>query len=104
VRNAEVGRPEVRIARRGLRYCLQRDGSPALTLAPYLRFVADAEHDVDRSQFNAAEARRLAFKVESAELSQHVESLGAELSDLILRYARLAQRPVTLTPREEPRR
>jgi hypothetical protein len=60
-------------------------------------FLADAERNVDRSDLNAAEARRLAFKVASAPLSQQVERLGAELSDLVLRYARLAHRSVTLT-------
>ena len=60
------------------------------------RFVSAAEQDVDRSDLNAAEARRLQFKVASAELSERLERLGSGLSDLVLQYARLAERPVTL--------
>ena len=60
-------------------------------------FVRDAEEHVDRSDLNAAEARRLAFKVASAQLSERLERLASGLSDLVLRYARLAERPVTLT-------
>jgi hypothetical protein len=60
------------------------------------KFIADAERDVDRSDLNSAEARRLEFKVASAKLSERLERLAAGLSDLVLQYARLADRPVTL--------
>jgi hypothetical protein len=60
-------------------------------------FIRDAEQCVDRSDFNGAEARRLAFKVASAQLSERLERFANGLSDLVLQYARLANRPVTLT-------
>lgn len=60
-------------------------------------FVRDAEQHVDRADLNAAETRRLEFKVASAQLSERLERLAGGLSDLVLRYARLAERPVTLT-------
>jgi hypothetical protein len=61
------------------------------------KFISDAEPEVDRSDFNGAEARRLQFKVASAKLLEHLERLAGGLSDLVLQYARLANRPVTLT-------
>ncbi|MGE5289432.1 MAG: hypothetical protein ACM3ML_19970 [Micromonosporaceae bacterium] len=61
------------------------------------KFVRDAELYVDRSDFNSAEARRLAFKVAEAQLSERLERFASGLSDLVLQYARLAERPVTLT-------
>jgi hypothetical protein len=60
-------------------------------------FIHDAEQSVDRSDFDEAEARRLAFKTVSAPLSARLERFAGELSDLILQYARIAERPVTLT-------
>ncbi|MFI7642294.1 hypothetical protein [Nonomuraea sp. NPDC049400] len=60
-------------------------------------FIHDAEHHIDRSDVNLAETRRLAFKVASAELSKRLERFAGELADLVLQYARLAERPVTLT-------
>ena len=39
-------------------------------------FIADAERDVDRSDLNSAEARRLEFKVASAKLSERLERLA----------------------------
>jgi hypothetical protein len=60
------------------------------------RFVRDAEADVDRADLNGAETRRLQFKVESAALSERLEHFASGLSDLVLQYAQLAQRPVTL--------
>jgi hypothetical protein len=60
------------------------------------RFVADTERDIDRSDLNAAEAGRLEFKVAAAALTERLERLGSGLSVLVLEYARLAQRPVTL--------
>jgi hypothetical protein len=60
-------------------------------------FIRDAEEDVDRSQFGSAESRRLAFKRASAQLSEQLDRLAGGLSDLVLEYARLAHRPVTLT-------
>lgn len=60
------------------------------------RFLSDAEVAVDRSDHNEAERRRLSFKAESAVLSERLERLGGGLSELILRYAQLARRPVTL--------
>lgn len=59
--------------------------------------VRDAEDRVDRSDLNAAEEKRLKFKVSSATLTARLERFGGELSDLVLKYARLAGRPVTLT-------
>lgn len=59
-------------------------------------FLHDAEPAVDRSDLNSAEAKRLSFKVASAEMSERLERLAGGLSDLVLEYARLAQRPVTL--------
>jgi hypothetical protein len=59
-------------------------------------FVGDAERYVDQSDLNSAEARRLAFKVASASLSECLERFGGGLSDLVLDYARLAERRVTL--------
>jgi hypothetical protein len=60
------------------------------------RFVSDAERHVNNSQANLAEARRLQFKVDSADLSERLERLGGALSDLVLQYARVAKRSVTL--------
>jgi hypothetical protein len=60
-------------------------------------FIRNAEHCVDRSDLNGAEALRLAFKVTSAQLSERLERFESGLSDLVLQYARLADRPVTLT-------
>jgi hypothetical protein len=60
-------------------------------------FIRDAEYCVDRSDLNGAEERRLAFKVASAQLSERLERFESGLSDLVLQYARLANRPVTLT-------
>lgn len=59
-------------------------------------FIGDVEHHVDQSDLNSAEARRLAFKVASASLSERLEQFGGGLSDLVLQYARLAERRVTL--------
>jgi hypothetical protein len=59
-------------------------------------FLRDTEIAVDGSDLNSAEARRILFKVESATLSERLERLAGGLSDLMLKYARLAQRPVTL--------
>lgn len=59
-------------------------------------FVQDAEQHVNRSDLNSAEARRLEFKVASAELSERLERLASGLADLVLQYARLAGRPVTV--------
>jgi hypothetical protein len=59
-------------------------------------FLRDAELYVDRSDFNGAETRRLEFKVAEAQLSERLERLASGLSDLVLQYAGLAGRPVTL--------
>jgi hypothetical protein len=61
------------------------------------RFAADSEACLDRSDLNCAEERRLQFKVASADLSGRLERFASDLSDLVLKYARLARRPVTLT-------
>ncbi len=61
------------------------------------KFIRDTEQSVDRSDFDSAEARRLAFKVASAPLTERLERFAGELSDLVLQYARIAERPVTLT-------
>jgi hypothetical protein len=60
-------------------------------------FVRNAEHCLDRSDLNGAEAQRLAFKVASSHLSERLDRFESGLSDLVLQYARLANRPVTLT-------
>jgi hypothetical protein len=60
-------------------------------------FVRDVEEDVDRADLNGAETRRLQFKVDSAALSERLERFASGLSDLVLRYAGLAGRPVTLS-------
>ena len=60
-------------------------------------FVRDVEDRLDRSDLNAAEERRLRFKVDSASLTGRLERFASELSDLVLTYARLARRPVTLS-------
>jgi hypothetical protein len=60
-------------------------------------FVRDAESCINRSDLNGAETARLEFKVASGDLSARLERFAAGLADLLLTYARLAQRPVTLT-------
>jgi hypothetical protein len=60
-------------------------------------FVADADAAVDRRDLNAAEKRRLRFKVETADLAGRADHAGAALSDLALRFAHLSGRPV-ITP------
>jgi hypothetical protein len=60
-------------------------------------FISGAEPEVDRSDINGAEALRLQFKVASAKLLEHLQRLAGGLSDLVLQYAHLANRPVTLT-------
>jgi hypothetical protein len=51
---------------------------------------------VDKGDLDRAETRHLEFKVASAPLSERLERFGAELSDLILQYARIAGRPLTI--------
>ena len=51
---------------------------------------------IDGSDLNGAEKRRL-VKVASARLSERLERFESGLSDLVLRYARLANRPVMLS-------
>lgn len=60
------------------------------------KFVGEVERHIDRSDFNSAEAQRLEFKVAAAHLTESLERLGGGLSDLVLQYARLAKRHVTL--------
>ena len=60
------------------------------------RFCAEAGDFVDHSKFNEAEALRLEYKVSSADLSQHVERLADRLSDLVLKFAQVTGRPVSL--------
>lgn len=59
-------------------------------------FVTDAEQYVDQSDLNGAEARRLEFKVASANLSERLERLAGGLAEVMLEYSRLAQRPIPL--------
>jgi hypothetical protein len=60
-------------------------------------FINDVKRDANPSDLNRAESRRLDFNVASAALSERLERFGSELSDLVLQYARLARRQVTLT-------
>lgn len=60
------------------------------------KFLDDIEHHVDQSAWNSAETRRLEFRVDSRELSEHLERLASGLAELVVQYARLAGRPVTL--------
>lgn len=60
------------------------------------KFLDDIEHHVDQSEWNSAETRRLEFRVDSRELSEHLERLASGLAELVVQYARLAGRPVTL--------
>jgi hypothetical protein len=88
-------------ARRAFTYIIHADDDMVAfiydTVVPDIdRFVADAEHHVDRSELNFAEERRLKFKVAAAPISERLERLGSGLSDLVLECARLAERPVTL--------
>jgi hypothetical protein len=62
-------------------------------------FLQIAEPAVDRSDLNGAEAGRLEFKVASADLSERLERLAGGLASLVLQYARLAKRSVTLAQR-----
>jgi hypothetical protein len=61
-------------------------------------FIKDTEPLIDRSRLNSAEARRLRFRVDSADLSERLERLANGLSDLILTYARITGIPVTIDP------
>src|SRR5207249_2874017 len=51
---------------------------------------------VDRCVLDDAETIRLQFKSESGDLAQQLERFGAELSELIIEFARSARVPVTL--------
>lgn len=59
-------------------------------------FLKTAEPAVDANKLDAAEQARLEFKVSARQLSERLERLGGGLSDLLLRYARIAGRPVTI--------
>lgn len=62
-------------------------------------FLAQAGRAVDRLDYNSAESARLAFKVDVSGISGRLTRLANGLSDLIIRFAAQAHRPVTL---EEP--
>jgi hypothetical protein len=49
-------------------------------------------------QMDAAEAARLEFKAEMAETTKRLEKFSGELTDLVIRFASIAQEPVTLRP------
>ena len=61
-------------------------------------FFRSAESSVDRKRpdLDAAEARRLSFKPDSAEISLALERLSGELAEWVMHFATLAGRPVTL--------
>ena len=59
-------------------------------------FILDVKSDANN--LNRAESRRLDFNVASSDLSERLVRFGSQLSDLVLQYARLAGRSVTLTP------
>lgn len=60
-------------------------------------FVDTAEDRLDQGDINGAEAARLRFKADARNLSTRLVSFAGGLADLVLAYARLAGRPVTLT-------
>jgi hypothetical protein len=57
-------------------------------------FIEDVQH---AHNLNLAERRRLVFNVTSSDLSKRLVRFATELSDLVLQYATIAGRPVTLT-------
>jgi hypothetical protein len=59
-------------------------------------FIGTAENYVDHGEIPFAEGERLRFRVASGSLSERLERLATGLSDLALRYAVLAHRPVGL--------
>jgi hypothetical protein len=59
-------------------------------------FVQGSESDVDRSDLNSAERRRLEFKAASAGFTARIEGFATQLSGIVLTYARLAN--ISLTP------
>jgi hypothetical protein len=59
-------------------------------------FVKEVEPLVDAGRLDDAEAARLRFKVQCSDVSEKLERFGSGLSDLVLEFARLAGRPVTL--------
>lgn len=60
-------------------------------------FVDTAEDRLDQGDINGAEAARLRFKADARNLSTRLVSFAGGLADLVLAYARLADRPVTST-------
>ena len=58
--------------------------------------VDRTEAHLENSDVNAAEAERLRFKVDTRDLSARLIRFANELSDLVLTFAGLARRPVTL--------
>ncbi len=59
-------------------------------------FCASAEASLNRSDLNGAETARLQFSVASKDLSTRLVRFANDLSDLVLTYARIAQRPVIM--------
>lgn len=60
-------------------------------------FVARTTKHLQDGDVNVAESERLQFNVASADLSARLVRFASELADLVLTYAALAKRPVTLT-------
>jgi hypothetical protein len=60
-------------------------------------FVGEAESGLDRGHINAAEAARLKFNVDTRHLSVRLVDFAGGLANLVVTYADLAKRPVTLT-------
>ncbi len=65
-------------------------------------FVGRIEKHLGRSDLNGAETERLRFKVASRELSSRLVHFANQLADLVLTYAGLAQRSVTLADDPSP--
>lgn len=65
-------------------------------IEPLNEFVGEVEKHVDAQDMNAAEASRLKYKAEFGELSKQLEMFNGELARLVVHFANIARRPVTL--------
>lgn len=59
-------------------------------------FLARVEQHVDSDALNDAEEERLKFKVDSKDITEALEKFSRELSDLVIKFAKIARVPVTI--------
>jgi uncharacterized protein YwgA len=59
-------------------------------------FIESIEKHVNAGAFNDAEEERLKFKVESKDITDALVKFNGELSDLVIKFAKIARVPVTI--------